>query len=244
MSLKCVIIEDHQGQLQQLESFIKRTPGVVHAYSIDETQLNEAPRIQADVLVMNPSASYISSYHSLRLVREARYIIMLLPKKQTELKAKNNMPALSFLNSPLSYNHFVDQLKTAETYLSEHDSSPVGYAFERSPEADKYFYVKSDSKYVKLCYNEVLMIEGMRDFSKIFTNDKTYTVLVNLKNLEAQLPKDMYYRSHRSYIVNLNRISSIEGETIHIDQLTAQLGLGYRDKLISFITNKLVTRTA
>lgn len=244
MSLKCVIIEDHQGQLQQLESFVKRTPGVVHAYSVDETQLNEAPKTQADVLIMNPSASYISAYHSLRLIREARYIIMLLPKRQAEPKVKNKLPALSFLSSPLSYNSFIDQLKTAETYLNDHDKPAREYLFDTSHETERYFYIKSDSKYIKLCYNDVLMIEGMRDFSKIFTTDKTYTVLVNLKNLEAQLPKDLYYRSHRSYIINLNRISSIEGETIHIDKLTAQLGLGYRDKLISFITDKLVTRSA
>ena len=69
----------------------------------------------------------------------------------------------------------------------------------------KYFFIRTDGKYVKLCFNEILYAEGSRNYTKIFTETKQYLVLITMKRLEQFLPDNLFVRIHKSFIISLEK---------------------------------------
>ena len=66
---------------------------------------------------------------------------------------------------------------------------------------EKYFFIKTDRKYIKLCFSEILYVEGSRNYTKIFTETKQYLVLITMKRLNQFLPTSLFVRIHKSFIV-------------------------------------------
>src|SRR5690606_27539488 len=101
-----------------------------------------------------------------------------------------------------------------------------------------YFFIKQAHGITRLCYNDVLYIESMGDFSKIFlTNGEKYVALVGLKNLQEQLP--IFLRVHRQYMVNINRIVTITAKDLLLDNKQyIPVGELYRQALMDRVVDK------
>jgi DNA-binding LytR/AlgR family response regulator len=111
-----------------------------------------------------------------------------------------------------------------------------------APAADKaekdYFFIKADGRLVKLNYADVRFIEGMKDYLKIYTATHTYVVHQTMKGMEEQLPAGLFFRVHKSYIVALDAIQSIEGNLINLEKAQVPLGSSYRDALLEFVAGR------
>ena len=112
------------------------------------------------------------------------------------------------------------------------------------PEADDFFFVKADKKLVKINFEDILYIEGLKDYVIIRQDTGRVITLQTMKSLEDRLPETKFRRVHRSYIVNIKRITAILGNMVElmeggkIKQLP--IGKNYRDELLDMINeNKL-----
>ncbi|WP_366941083.1 LytTR family DNA-binding domain-containing protein [uncultured Pedobacter sp.] len=106
------------------------------------------------------------------------------------------------------------------------------------------FFIKETKGYTRLNYDEIVYIESLGDFSKLFTPNGVHNTLINLKNLEHQLP-NYYFRVHKQYIVNFNKIVSANLQEIILENdFKVPLSASYRDQIISFITDKTLIRNS
>ena len=95
----------------------------------------------------------------------------------------------------------------------------------------KCFFIKTDGKYIKVCYQDILYIEGSRNYTKIITETKQYLVLLTMKKLEQFLPSGLFKRIHKSFIVSLEKIVEFDKENVKLENAELPIGHHYRNEL-------------
>ncbi|MEK7253622.1 MAG: LytTR family DNA-binding domain-containing protein, partial [Bacteroidota bacterium] len=101
-----------------------------------------------------------------------------------------------------------------------------------------YFFVKSDYKIVKMVFDEILFIEALQKYVRIHSATERVVTLMSMSQLEEALPAGQFVRIHRSYIVNLEKISSVEGNMVNIGKLHLPLSKGQREAFFEKIRGK------
>jgi len=121
--------------------------------------------------------------------------------------------ALDYLLKPIGYNEFLKAASKARNYFET-----ILTGQRKEERGREYLFVKSDYKIVRISLNDIIYIEGMREYVRIhLVNAKSIMPLLSLRVLEEQLPSEIFMRVHRSYIVNLQKISTIDHWRIIFD---------------------------
>ena len=94
---------------------------------------------------------------------------------------------------------------------------------------DKYFFVKVDYSTVKVSFDEIKFVEGLKDYIKIHINDKFIITKSTIKNMESKLPSEQFTRVHKSYIISIDKIDKIEYNHIFIGQNKIPIGMQFKD---------------
>jgi len=110
------------------------------------------------------------------------------------------------------------------------------YTDKKSDKADEYIFIKTNYKYEKIDFDTILYIESQGDYLQIVTDNAKTLTLMTLKNIEEILPSGKFFRVHKSFIVALDKIKSVEYARIHLDQLTIPIGDAYRNSFWQKLT--------
>lgn len=105
--------------------------------------------------------------------------------------------------------------------------------FKNSPVSTEYIYVKSNSKLVKVQNSNILFVEALKDYVIIHTENERFTIHSTMKDIEKKLPEETFMRIHRSFILNLNKINSIDSSIVNIENSDKKIPIGgsYREGL-------------
>jgi DNA-binding LytR/AlgR family response regulator len=107
---------------------------------------------------------------------------------------------------------------------------------------DDYFFVKSNRKIVKVLFKDVLFIEGLKDYVVINTNEQKIITAINIKTIFEQLSKNVFYRISKSYIINLQHITSFDNNIVYIGNNKIPIGNAFRAAFFSENVNKRLIR--
>ena len=107
---------------------------------------------------------------------------------------------------------------------------------------DKFIFIKSERKYVKVNFDDLLFIEGLKDYVIIHATHGKYMTAMNVKTIFNKLPESMFFRVSKSYIVNVNHIDDIDGAYINIKGNQVPIGRSYRDSFVDYINTRLLRR--
>jgi DNA-binding LytR/AlgR family response regulator len=151
--------------------------------------------------------------------------------------------AIDYLVKPISMDRFMKAVNKAVEMISlkeQKGEAPASGTIEQAEEENSDFiYVKADKKLIKIKYDEIYYIEGLKDYVIIKRKDDRIVTLQTMKSLDKKLPANMFQRIHRSYIVALNKINAIVGNQVemHIDgkRKTIPIGKIYRDELLEIV---------
>ncbi|MGZ3882857.1 MAG: LytR/AlgR family response regulator transcription factor, partial [Bacteroidia bacterium] len=142
--------------------------------------------------------------------------------------------AVDYLLKPFNYTEF---LKASNKALERFNSS-----VEKSVVAggDDFIFVKSEYKQIKIAFDQVFYFESLKDYVKIWLNDrpKPILTLMSLRTLEKELPPEKFMRIHRSYIIALNKIESVERNQVIINKERITIAEQYKDKFQEFIEKR------
>ena len=144
--------------------------------------------------------------------------------------------ALDYLKKPFSFERFCTAYFRAEELLQLKVSSHSAQTSEN--EAD-FLFIKTNKKMVKVKFSEILYIEGLGDYIKIHLTDKKLVTNLSMKKIHSLLPQNNFYRTHKSFIISLNRIDAVEGTMTIINSNKLPIGNSYRQEFIKFIKNYL-----
>ena len=139
------------------------------------------------------------------------------------------LEALDYLLKPFSFERFLKAVNRAEEKLKL--PSP-------QEKLNTCFFVKADKKLYKVEFNTILYVEAYGDYVRIFTKEKTLLVKERLTKIEAELPKTLFQRIHRSYIISLSAIHFIEGNQMQIDTIKLPIATTYKEELMLKLKNQ------
>ena len=209
----CVIIEDEPLALEKTRDFVLKIPFLHLAATFDNalTGLAYLNNNKVDVLFLDINMDELSGIELLESSRITSQVIITTAYQEYALKGYE-LKITDYLLKPFTFNRFLQAVNKAQENLVHRASDPM-------PE---FIFVKTENRLEKIMINEIVYIEGMRDYRRIHTTDprKKIMTLQNFSEFETLIPPGLVCRVHKSYMVALSKINAIERGQIKIaDQL-------------------------
>ena len=107
---------------------------------------------------------------------------------------------------------------------------------------DNFIFIRTNYSFTKIFFDDIIYIKAMENFVQIVTTNDTYTTLVSLKNMLSKLPNNVFKQVHRSYIINFNKIQSLEKNTLKIDKHDIPIGAAFKEKILEILIQKRVVK--
>ncbi len=149
--------------------------------------------------------------------------------------------AIDYLLKPIAIERFLLSVNKAWKFLRPPVVEVANVVAEN--ENDDFFFVKADGGLVKILFEEILFIEALKEYVKIVTKERFVITYHTISGLEEKLPTGKFYRIHRSYIVNIKAITSIEGFTVKIDKHELPISRNERDAFVALVASgKIISK--
>ena len=237
----CLIIDDNEIERDAIELHLRKIPnlnivaicknGIEAATILSKQDLNI---VFSDIDM--PELSGTELYKSLK----NKPLFIFITSHSHYAAESFDLDAIDFVVKPATFERLLKATNKAIEYIElRKNASQISDDLTKSVENnDDYFFFRETKGITKLNYKDVIYIESMGDFSKIYTSDEKHVILVGLKNLEKQLP-DFFARVHKQYIINVNHISTITSHEVHLAQnFTVPISAMNRQELLDKVIDK------
>ena len=210
MPITCIIVDDEPMALQLLESYVLRTPYLQlegkFSNGIEVLQFLHEKK-QIDIIFMDIQMPEIDGLELSKKIPIQTKIIFTTAFDQYAIEGYK-VNATGYLLKPFNYIEFLEATEKAKQLLLPTKNKEV--------EIPDYIFVKSEYKQIKIFLNDIIYIESMKDYAKIFLTSQSSPIvtLLSLKKLNEELPKENFMRVHRSFIVSLEKIEIVEKNQI------------------------------
>ena len=232
MKLKCVIIDDEPLALNLLESYVKKTPflELTGLYSSAVQAMNEVADKRIDLMFLDIQMPELNGLEFSKMVSPATRIVFTTAFDQYAIDGYT-VNALDYLLNPISYTDFLQAANKALHWFE---------LLQQPKEEIDSIFVKSDYKLVQIELKNILYIEGLKDYIKIYEENapKPILSLMSMKSMEDLLPSSRFMRVHRSYIVQKDKIRIIDRGRIVFGKTYIPISDSYKQAFQEFLDKR------
>ncbi len=231
--LKTIIVDDEPLALDVLETYISKMPNIELVQRCNNAiEANEALKNhQIDLMFLDIQMPQITGMEFLKSLENPPKVIFTTAYPDYAVEGFE-LNASDYLLKPISLDRFMKSVNRVTEELGA--TNQVEEA-----DGDDFFFVKADKKLIKVIFDDILYIEGLKDYVIIKRRDSRIVTLQTMKSLEQKLPANIFKRVHRSYIVNLSKINAIVGNMVEITEKGEKkhipIGKNYRETLLEII---------
>ncbi|RSK35356.1 LytR/AlgR family response regulator transcription factor [Hymenobacter metallilatus] len=224
--LRCLVVDDDPLAIQIVENCVSNTPFLQHVASC-ESAIAAAEVLRQhpiDLLFLDVEMPLMSGLDLLRTLQNPPLVVLITSNKGYAVEAFEH-DVLDYIVKPISYARF---LKAAQKAMEavEARNNPAADAIE-VPQNTEFTFVKVDSRLVKVLFDDVRYVEALGDYVHIVTSQSKLIVYSTMRAVEEKFPSSLFVRVHRSFIVNLKRVQTIEDNTVIIDNKHIPIGQTY-----------------
>ncbi len=237
MKIKCIIVDDEQLARDLLERYTRKIPGLELLRSC-KSPLEAIDFLQnenVDLMFLDIQMPDLKGTELLQSLKQKPVVIFTTAYQEYALEGYQ-LDVIDYMVKPISFERFlqgvnkaIDQIKlirnSAKNILTDHDK-----ASEKNDK--KYLHLKAEHKVHKINTDDILYIEGLKEYVTFFMEDKKIIVLESLKRLEASLPSNKFMRVHKSYIINSDKISLLYGNQIKIGEKYIPVGKTFKSEVV------------
>lgn len=222
----CIIIEDEPLALEKTKGFVEKTPFLNLLATFDDALEGLAflKSNKVDLLFLDINLDELSGIELLENSKLSCQVIITTAYSEYALKGYE-LNVTDYLLKPFTFERFLQAVDKIQ------DNKLVNYKELNS----KFIFIKTESRLEKVNIDEILFIEGMRDYRRIHTINKRIMTLQNFSELEQLLPANLICRVHKSYMVAISKIDEIERSRIKISKEIIPISETYRDHFFSQI---------
>lgn len=228
MVLNCAIVDDEPLALSLLESYVNKTPFLHLAgkYSSAVQAMKELPQTTVDLLFLDIQMPELNGLEFSKMISSATRVIFTTAFGQYALEGYK-VNALDYLLKPISYPDFLQAANKAIQW----------FTLVQRPNDITAIFVKSDYKLVRIELSDVLYIEGLKDYIKIYLASEPAPILslMSLKLIEELLPASRFMRIHRSFIVQKDKIRTIDRGRVVFGKTYIPIGETYQNSFRAFL---------
>ena len=235
MEIKCVVVDDEPLAVSKLENFIARVPGLIHIRSFDNALealawLKENP---ADLLFLDIQMEGLTGIQLLETADLKSRIIITSAYDQYAIRGFE-LSVTDYLLKPFSFDRFVKAVnKVMELLASRPDAS------RPDTRESKYLFVKTEYRYERIDIDDILYIEGMKDYLRIVCSDHKVMTLQSFAVIGESLPAGKFCRVHKSFMVAIDKIRSVERGIILVGDTRIPVSSTYRESFYKMTGLKL-----
>ena len=232
MKLKCAIIDDEPLALGLIESYVKKTDflKLEGSYASAVEAMSQLTKHPVDLLFLDIQMPELSGMEFSRMLPPTTRIVFTTAFEQYALDGYR-VNALDYLLTPISYTRFLEAARKALQWFE---------LMHRQFDERESIFVKSDYKLVQIELRNILYIEGLKDYIKIYEEGvaKPILSLMSMKSMEEQLPASRFMRVHRSYIVQKDKIRVIDRGRIVFGKTYIPVSDSYKQAFQEFLDGK------
>ena len=224
----CIIIEDEPLALEKTKDFVNKVPFLHLSATFDNalTGLAYLNNNKVDILFLDINMDELSGIELLQSSKINSQVIITTAYQEYALQGYE-LQITDYLLKPFSFNRFLQAVNKAQENIVHRNS-------DAQPD---FIFVKTENRLEKIMLNDIIYIEGMRDYRRIHTVHKKIMTLQNFSEFEKLIPSSIVCRVHKSYMVALNKIESIERNRIKIADQLIPVSETYKTAFFLLINN-------
>jgi DNA-binding LytR/AlgR family response regulator len=239
--MKCIIVDDEPLAREAIEMLIEKTPGLVLSGSFNSaaTASKFMDKTAVDLVFLDIQMPGTNGIEFAKSIPKETFVVFTTAFSEFATDSYE-VDAIDYLIKPVRLERFQKGVEKAQTYykLLKADNSNNIESF-----TEDYFFVKADRKIFKVYFDNILFIEGLKDYVVMHTENQKVITAMNIKTIHEQLPKSMFVRVSKSYIINAKKIDSVDNNTVYIGKNEVPIGNIYRDFFFNeFVSKKILSR--
>lgn len=226
MKISCIVTDDEPFARKGLQGYIEKIDFLdLKGMCEDAIALNSLLRQQpVDVLFLDIEMPYMTGIELLRNLSKPPKVVFTTAYEKYAVHGYE-LEVLDYLLKPISFDRF---LKTANKIYDYFQPQAAG---------NDYFFVKVDSKLEKIAVNEILFVEAMENYVAIHVPERKIITHLTLKMLQEHLPVTSFVQPHKSYLVAIDKINSIEGNTLYVGAFRIPVSKHQKEETLQRILN-------
>lgn len=228
--MRCIIIDDEQLARNLVESYVKKIPflALVGSYKSGLDALAPIEDESIDLVITDIQMPELLGTDLIKSLPIQPLVVFTTAYQDYAIEGFE-LQAVDYLLKPFSFDRFLKSMHKAKELFDLRNNQEV-----QDFKSD-YLTAKADHKLYKIRYADIKYIEGMREYVSFHIPTGRITALMSLKSLEEKLPKSLFIRCHKSFIVNTNIVNALDSGNLVIGDKSIPIGQSYKDKVIAAI---------
>lgn len=228
--MRCIIVDDEPLAHEILSDYVSKLKNLelVNTYTNPIEAFSSIERDRIELIFLDVQMPELTGIQFLKLLGNKAKVILTTAYPEYAIDGYDHN-VVDYLLKPISFERFQKACDKLVQY-------PI-VAEESNTELD-HIFIKSEHKIVRIDLSSIMYIEGLKDYISIYTNNERVLTLMNMKKVEELLPSKRFIRVHKSYIVPLEKISSVEKNRIYINGQGIPIGDTYKDEFYMRLEGK------
>lgn len=241
--IKCIVVDDEALARRLLTDHISKTPELELVAQCENPleARSKIARHNIDLMFLDIQMPEITGIDFLKTLKNKPLTIFITAYPNYALQGYE-LDVIDYLLKPVSFERFYQAVNKAMDYLTFKLQKNTG-SIENNDDVlyeKGCFYVKADYKIVRINYKDILFIEGLKEYVQIHTESKKVITYISMQKMSELLLSKYFFRVHKSYIVNLQKIDTIQGNLITIKGKQVSVSKNQKDEFIKRINEKLI----
>lgn len=241
--ISCAVIDDEPIAREIIEQYIAEDDRLVFtaSYKNAKEAMRGVNETQVELLFLDINMPGLTGFQFLKSIPNPPAVIFTTAYREHALEGFD-ANAIDYLLKPVAIERFLLSVNKAWKFLRPANANE-SFPSEASSASENFFFVKADGGLVKIFHEDILFVEALKEYVKIVTKEKSVITYHSISGLEEKLPRTKFYRVHRSYLVNIKAVQSIEGFTVKILQYELPISRNERDAFVAFVANgKIISK--
>jgi DNA-binding LytR/AlgR family response regulator len=227
--IRCIAIDDEPLALDIIETYISKLPDLQleGRFTNPLEALDVLNKTTIDLLFLDIQMSELSGIQLLKALPNPPVVVFTTAYQKYALEGYE-LNVADYLLKPIPFERFLKAVNKVKDLLVLQKTT-----VEQAPTKD-FIFVKADYQMVKVNLDDIIYIEGLKDYVKIHAGSKPIFAHQNMKSIESKLTKD-FLRIHKSYIISLKKIEAVQKNMVRIAGMEIPVGDSYKDQLFKII---------
>jgi len=236
--MKCIAVDDEPLALKIIEDFVQKIPYLeLVATSSSAIEAGELLKKEpVDLMFLDINMPHLTGVDFVRMTDNLPLVIFTTAYPDYALTGYE-LNVVDYLLKPFSFDRFYKAVSKAHDLwqLKQLPSAVSPVSAETAQAQPEYLMVRVEYSTVRIDIDEILFIEGLKDYVKIVTPHKNYVTKSSMKNVDDKLPADRFIRVHKSFIANLDKVQAFENNHLIIGDHKIPLGSNNREEFLRFL---------
>lgn len=244
--IRCLAVDDEAYATKIIADYIGKIPflELIGTTTSAITALTQVQQGEIDLVFLDIQMPDLTGIQFLKLCGSKCKVILTTAYPEYALDGYEH-DVLDYLLKPIAFDRFLKAANKAHAYFMPvktvsatiPPAPNVESAIISAASSSEYMFIKGESKnkFLKVNYDDILYIEGLKNYVSLFTSEQRMVTYQTLRDLETQLPQPPFYRVHKSYIISVDKIRMVDGNQVYIGEQVIPIGETYRDGFLKII---------